>query len=80
MTTLILNSPQYTVTSYGNGTAYLVERKADSSQFHVQGDDAIAFHDAIFDQDIFDYDLAISQLYSEAFSLTGAGDSASILI
>lgn len=68
MATLILNSPQYTVTSYGKGIAYLIERKADHTTFHVQGDEAAQFHDAIFGQDMFDYDVAITQLYNEAFS------------
>lgn len=75
MATLILNSPSYAVTSYGNGLAYLVERKADGSQFHVQGDEAAQFHDAIFGQDMFDYDVAITQLYNGAFSPTGGRES-----
>lgn len=84
MSKVIHDSPQYRVTSYGKGSAYLVECKRDAPlaqglwpSFHVQGEDASAFHDAIFEQDVFSYDVAISQLYSEAFSPTGAaGDDA----
>lgn len=33
----------FTVTSYGNGWAYLIEDKRDGREFFEQGDDAAAF-------------------------------------
>lgn len=35
----------FTITSYGNGTSYLVQK--DAMEFHLQGDDASHFADEL---------------------------------
>lgn len=62
---IILDTPTHRVTSYGNGLAYAVDRGAES--FFVQGDEASQFHDSVFEQDVFDFTVAIDTLYGDAF-------------
>lgn len=44
---IIHNSNRYTIRSHGNGAIFLVSRKADEHELFLQGDDAVAFGDAL---------------------------------
>lgn len=44
---IIQQSPQFVLTSYGNGTAYKLENTGEALSVFVQGDDAATFRDEL---------------------------------
>ena len=64
---IIFDGPQHTVTSYGNGMAYLVRRNETGEEFFVQGEDATAFYSDVFDQDMLSFSEVIDALYGDEF-------------
>ncbi len=52
MADMIYDTQDFELVSYGNGTAYTLQRKSDEKTIHWQGDDALQFKT---DMDIWEY-------------------------
>lgn len=74
---VVVHNGDYKITSYGNGAAYVIERKRDGRSTMLQGDDAVQFdkdmeaaeeHDRDLDDLAADYDEVLEQHHSERWA------------
>lgn len=61
-------TPHYTLTSWGNGTAYELRHIASDQSVFVQGDDAAQFADEMADLENYRPDWSTDQVLGEMFS------------
>lgn len=67
--TRIFNTPSYALTSWGNGTAYAMVRKATNESIYVQGEDASTFWEELSGLEIHRPDWTVEQVLEELFSI-----------